>query len=35
MLADYFNEPEDKAMNRVEEFEKEVKKQVRRTSRDR
>lgn len=26
MLADYFEEPEDKAANRVEEFEKEVKK---------
>ena len=25
MLADYFNEPEDKAMARVEEFEKDVK----------
>jgi type I restriction enzyme R subunit len=25
MLADYFHEPEDKAVNRVEEFEKEVK----------
>ncbi|EFU7149404.1 TPA: type I restriction endonuclease subunit R [Escherichia coli] len=27
MLADYFEQPEDKAANRVEEFEKEVKKQ--------
>jgi type I restriction enzyme, R subunit len=26
MLADYFHEPEEKAVNRVEEFEKEVKK---------
>ncbi|MCB0200848.1 MAG: type I restriction endonuclease subunit R, partial [Anaerolineae bacterium] len=26
MLADYFNQPEDQAMGRVEEFEKEVKK---------
>jgi type I restriction enzyme, R subunit len=26
MLADWFNEPEDKAMNKVEQFEKEVKK---------
>lgn len=25
MLADYFEQPEDKAANRVEEFEKEVK----------
>ncbi len=25
MLADYFNQPEDKAMSRVDEFEKEVK----------
>ncbi len=25
MLADYFDEPEDKAMNKVEQFEKEVK----------
>lgn len=27
MLADYFEQPEDKAANRVEEFEKDVKKQ--------
>ncbi|MBF4280884.1 restriction endonuclease subunit R, partial [Vibrio anguillarum] len=27
MLADYFEQPEDKAASRVEEFEKEVKKQ--------
>ena len=26
MLADYFHEPEDKTINRIEEFEKEVKK---------
>src|SRR6185437_3603344 len=27
MLADYFNEPEDAAVNKVEEFEKAVKRQ--------